>query len=115
MKYNSLGNAPGSLLPKNAQENLMKNPGKIQNYDLAESFLLRENAMVLDLVNYFLNNPALQKAEEYWDYFQTQWKQNIINYIKNTNATTNVSDVEVSHYKSHYRYRTAVLMVEEYV
>lgn len=113
MKYSPLVSTPGSLMPKNA--NVMRNPGLKRNYDFADNCLLREATMVKDLIAYFLNSPSTDKADEYWTYFKSQWKQNIINYIKNTNGTTSVTEKEINHYKKHYKHRTALRLVSEYV
>lgn len=115
MKYGALGNSIGSLVPRSAQNKLMRNPGRQQDYEIAESLLLREAAMVKDLVSYFLKDPSLDKAEEYWNFFQGQWKDNIINYIKNTTAVQTVFDKQVDQYKSRYRYRTAIRLIEELI
>lgn len=115
MRYASLGQTPGSLIPKSSQDKMLKNPGRVQNYDLAESFMFRETTMVKDLVSYFLSQPTTEKAEEYWKYFQGQWRQNIINYIKHTNGVESVFDNEIEHYKNNYKYKTAIRLVEEYV
>lgn len=114
MQYSSIGKAPGSLLSKNAKQSLMKNPGKSRDYDMAESLLVREAALVRDLVGYFLKSPTAEKANDYWIYFQEQWKQNIVNYIKNINGQQIVHDIEVDQYKNHYKYRTAIRLVEEF-
>jgi hypothetical protein len=93
----------------------MKKPGETRNIALAETYLVREAALVRDLVGFFLKNPASDKAEEYFTYFQDQWRQNIVNYVKNINGQQIVHKIEIDQYKSHYKYRTAVRLVEEYV
>lgn len=114
-QYSPFVRTPGSLIPKSAQGTVMGNPGRDRNYDVAENCLLRESAMVRDLVAYFLKSPSLTKSEEYWDFFKGQWKKNIVNYIKSTNGALSVSDVEVEQYKGHYKYRTALRLIGEYV
>lgn len=115
MRYDKFVKTPGSLVPRQSPNDLMSNPGRSQNYDLAESYLVREAGLVRDLVGFFLAGPPAEKAEEYWVFFSRQWKDNIVNYIKNINAVSVVNDAEVEHYKNHYRYRTAIRMAAEYV
>ena len=115
MRYDKIVKTPGSLVPRQSPRDLVGNPGRTQSYDLAESYLVREAGMVRDLVGYFLASPTAEKADEYWAFFNKQWKDNIVNYIKNINGVPNVSDTEIEHYKNHYRYRTAIRLVEEYV
>lgn len=113
MQYGSIGKAPGSLVSKS--DRTMANPGKARNYELSESFLFREACLVRDLLAFFLKDPDEKKAVEYWKFFNDQWKNNIINYIKNTAGTQVIHDEEIDHYKNHYKYRTAVRLVQEFV
>lgn len=115
MVYQKIGRAPGSLLPRTAQENLMRNPGQKQNYEIAESLLLREHSLLKNLVRVFLDALAIDKAKEHWNYFQEQWKANIVNYVKNINGVQHVGDMEIDQYKHNFKYKTVVRLVQEYV
>lgn len=114
MKYGNIGRAPGTLLPKDSAD-VMRNPGAKRNFDLADTYLLRERTLLKDLVKMMLNQPTLDKAQKHFEYFLTQWKQNIISYIKNEIGQQSVTEKEIEHYRNNYKYLTTVRLVQEYV